>query len=83
MHLIASPSTPVLGTPLPPALLYVLAASDAAVSLLSSSVHTVSPRYLEVYAKKAHLIMRMLEQRIGAELLLQVSHLGGTGAGRT
>ncbi|KAF0292861.1 Transcription initiation factor TFIID subunit 2 [Amphibalanus amphitrite] len=37
-----------------------------------SSVHTVSPRYLEVYTKKSHLIMRMIEQRIGAELLLQV-----------
>ena len=34
--------------------------------------HTVSPRYAQVYARKAALIMRMLELRIGRELLLQV-----------
>nr|CAD7573934.1 unnamed protein product [Timema californicum] len=36
------------------------------------NVHTMSPKYLEVLRKKAHLIMRMLEHRIGQELLLQV-----------
>lgn len=37
------------------------------------NLHTMSPRYIEVLRKKAHLIMRMLEHRIGQELLLQVS----------
>ncbi|EZA62441.1 Transcription initiation factor TFIID subunit [Ooceraea biroi] len=36
------------------------------------NLHTMSPRYIEVLRKKAHLIMRMLEHRIGQELLLQV-----------
>lgn len=37
------------------------------------SLHTLSPRYAEVARIKAHLVMRMLEHRIGQELLLQVS----------
>ncbi|PSN33564.1 Transcription initiation factor TFIID subunit 2 [Blattella germanica] len=36
------------------------------------NIHTMSPKYLEVLRKKAHLVMRMLEHRIGQELLLQV-----------
>lgn len=36
------------------------------------NLHTLSPRYLEVMRKKAHLVIRMLEHRIGYELLLQV-----------
>ncbi|XP_013190078.1 transcription initiation factor TFIID subunit 2 [Amyelois transitella] len=36
------------------------------------NVHTMSPRYMEVMRKKSHLVLRMLEQRIGQELLLQV-----------
>lgn len=36
------------------------------------SLHCLSPRYTEVMRKKAHLIIRMLEHRIGQELLLQV-----------
>ncbi|XP_015121942.1 transcription initiation factor TFIID subunit 2 [Diachasma alloeum] len=36
------------------------------------NLHTMSPRYLEVLRKKAHLVIRMLEHRIGQELLLQV-----------
>ncbi|KAJ4440026.1 Transcription initiation factor TFIID subunit 2, partial [Periplaneta americana] len=36
------------------------------------NLHTMSPKYLEVLRKKAHLVMRMLEHRIGQELLLQV-----------
>ena len=36
------------------------------------SLHTMSPKYLQMQRKKAHLIMRMLEHRIGQELLLQV-----------
>ncbi|RUS71095.1 hypothetical protein EGW08_021141, partial [Elysia chlorotica] len=36
------------------------------------SPHTLSPRYAQVLAKKARLIVRMLEMRIGTELLLQV-----------
>ena len=34
---------------------------------------TVSPRYAKVHEKKAHLVIRMLDIRIGRELLLQVS----------
>lgn len=36
------------------------------------SLHCLSPRYMEIMRKKAHLIIRMLEHRIGQELLLQV-----------
>ncbi|KAH9489969.1 Transcription initiation factor TFIID subunit 2, partial [Bulinus truncatus] len=36
------------------------------------SPHTLSPRYSEMFCKKARLVMRMLEIRIGTELLLQV-----------
>ncbi|KAH9636821.1 hypothetical protein HF086_017024 [Spodoptera exigua] len=36
------------------------------------NVHTMSPRYIEIMRKKSHLVLRMLEQRIGQELLLQV-----------
>lgn len=32
----------------------------------------MSPRYVEMMRKKAHLVIRMLEHRIGQELLLQV-----------
>ena len=37
-----------------------------------SNLHTSSPEYLAVMSKKAHLVVRMLEDRIGAEQLLQV-----------
>ena len=36
------------------------------------NAHTVSPRYAEMMEKKALLVIRMLELRIGTELLLQV-----------
>lgn len=36
------------------------------------NVHTISPKYMEIMRKKAHLVIRMLEHRIGQELLLQV-----------
>lgn len=36
------------------------------------NLHTVSPKYLEIMRKKAHLVIRMLEHRIGQELLLNV-----------
>lgn len=36
------------------------------------NLHTMSPKYMDVLRKKAHLVMRMLEHRIGQELLLQV-----------
>ncbi|XP_043676662.1 transcription initiation factor TFIID subunit 2 isoform X2 [Vespula pensylvanica] len=36
------------------------------------NLHTMSPKYIEVLRKKAHLVIRMLEHRIGQELLLQV-----------
>ena len=34
--------------------------------------HTISPAYLDIYHKKALLIVRMLELRLGTTLLLQV-----------
>lgn len=37
------------------------------------SLHTVSPKYVEAMRRKAHLVIRMLEHRIGQELLIQVS----------
>ncbi|XP_048519064.1 transcription initiation factor TFIID subunit 2-like [Dendroctonus ponderosae] len=37
------------------------------------SLHTMSSMYIEALHKKAMLVMRMLEHRIGLELLLQVS----------
>lgn len=36
------------------------------------NLHTLSPMYIEALHKKALLVMRMLEHRIGLELLLQV-----------
>jgi len=36
------------------------------------SAHTVTPRHAEVMRKKAHLVLRMLELRIGQPLLIQV-----------
>ncbi|XP_055376719.1 transcription initiation factor TFIID subunit 2 [Condylostylus longicornis] len=36
------------------------------------SLHTMSPKYIEAMRRKAHLVIRMLEHRIGQELLLQV-----------
>ena len=36
------------------------------------NLHTMSPKYIEMMRKKAHLVIRMLEHRIGQELLLQV-----------
>ncbi|XP_064625594.1 transcription initiation factor TFIID subunit 2-like [Lineus longissimus] len=36
------------------------------------NAHTVSPKYAEILTKKAILVIRMLELRIGRELLLQV-----------
>lgn len=36
------------------------------------SIDTISPKYLFMMRKKAHLFVRMLENRIGYEMLLQV-----------
>lgn len=36
------------------------------------SLHTMSPKYIETLRRKAHIVIRMLEHRIGQELLLQV-----------
>ncbi|XP_058065181.1 transcription initiation factor TFIID subunit 2 [Anopheles bellator] len=36
------------------------------------NLHTMSPKYILMMRKKAHLVIRMLEHRIGLELLLQV-----------
>lgn len=45
---------------------------DSGFYFPSKNLHTMSPRYIQVLRKKAHLVMRMLEHRIGQELLLQV-----------
>lgn len=37
------------------------------------NLHTMSPQYIKVLRKKAHIVIRMLEHRIGQELLLQVN----------
>ncbi|KAH6921855.1 hypothetical protein HPB50_005416 [Hyalomma asiaticum] len=37
-----------------------------------TNLHTMSPKYAEMLRAKAHLVIRMLEDRIGRELLLQV-----------
>lgn len=54
-------------TPAPPA-----RAPDPGFYFPIKNLHTMSPKYLEVLRKKAHLVIRMLEHRIGQELLLQV-----------
>ena len=36
------------------------------------NILTCSPEYLDVTVKKAHLVVRMLEHRLGQEQLLQV-----------
>lgn len=36
------------------------------------SLHTMSPKYIEAMRKKAHIAIRMLEHRIGQQLLIQV-----------
>lgn len=36
------------------------------------SLQTMSPKYIEAMRRKAHIVIRMLEHRIGQELLLQV-----------
>ena len=38
----------------------------------TKSLQTMSPLYLDAYVKKATLVIRMMEDRIGRELLLQV-----------
>ena len=37
-----------------------------------NNTQTCSPEYLDVMVKKAHLVIRMLEHRLGQEQLLQV-----------
>ncbi|XP_072140596.1 transcription initiation factor TFIID subunit 2 [Dermacentor andersoni] len=37
-----------------------------------TNLHTMSPKYAEMLRAKSHLVIRMLEDRIGRELLLQV-----------
>ena len=39
------------------------------------SAHTVTPRHAEIMRKKAHLVIRMIELRIGQQLLIQVKKL--------
>ena len=48
---------------------------DSGFYFPTRNLHTMSPRYIQVLRKKAHLVMRMLEHRIGQELLLQVFDL--------
>lgn len=65
----------------PPAPLPVANQSTKVVEILKvenvhyfpiKNLHTMSPKYIEAMQKKAHLVIRMLEHRIGQELLLQV-----------
>lgn len=46
--------------------------ADAGFYFSLSNPHTISPEYLKVLSKKAHLVIRMLEMRIGATLFIQV-----------
>jgi transcription initiation factor TFIID subunit 2 len=39
-----------------------------------NNTQTCSPEYLDVMVKKAHLVIRMLEHRLGQEQLLQVTY---------
>ncbi|XP_026465105.1 LOW QUALITY PROTEIN: transcription initiation factor TFIID subunit 2-like, partial [Ctenocephalides felis] len=58
-----------------PAPLPVAAASGTSPNVHhfpTRSLHTMSPKYIQAMRKKAHLVIRMLEHRIGQELLLQV-----------
>ena len=45
---------------------------DNAMYFSVKNPHTLSSRYADVYEKKAHLVIRMLELHIGQELLIQV-----------
>lgn len=65
----------------PPAPLPVANQSTKVVEILKvenvhyfpiKNLHTMSPKYTVAMQKKAHLVIRMLEHRIGQELLLQV-----------
>lgn len=47
-------------------------ASENQFYFSTRNLHSLSPLYDEIYTKKATLIVRMLEDRIGRELLLQV-----------
>lgn len=48
---------------------------DSNLPFSVKNAHTVSPRYADMLEKKALLVIRMLELRIGTELLLQVRKL--------
>ncbi|KAL5016218.1 hypothetical protein ScPMuIL_005807 [Solemya velum] len=45
---------------------------DSSLPFTVRHPHTVSPRYSEIFSKKARIVIRMLEIRIGAELLIMV-----------
>ncbi|XP_075220832.1 TATA-box binding protein associated factor 2 [Lycorma delicatula] len=62
-----APIPTVASTPMPPP-----KPQDPGFYFPVRNVHTMSPHYLEIMKKKAHLVIRMLEHRIGHELLLQV-----------
>lgn len=70
----------ILDSSQPPAPLPVSSTAPATVSKQVEiahyfpvrNLHTMSPKYIEAMRKKAHLLIRMLEHRIGQELLLQV-----------
>nr|XP_018909078.1 PREDICTED: transcription initiation factor TFIID subunit 2 isoform X1 [Bemisia tabaci] len=46
--------------------------NDPGFYFSTQNIHTMSPKYLKILRKKAHLVIRMLEHRIGYELILQV-----------
>ncbi|XP_054712299.1 LOW QUALITY PROTEIN: transcription initiation factor TFIID subunit 2-like [Uloborus diversus] len=45
---------------------------DGSFYFPTQHLHTTSPEYNKILSKKSHLVIRMLEDRIGRELLLQV-----------
>jgi transcription initiation factor TFIID subunit 2 len=45
---------------------------DSGFYFPTRNLYTMSPQFLTIMRKKAHLVIRMLEHRIGYELLLQV-----------
>ncbi|KAG8181816.1 hypothetical protein JTE90_001471 [Oedothorax gibbosus] len=58
--------------PVPGSVAAVAQGKDGTFYFPTQHLHTTSPEYNIILTKKAHLAIRMLEDRIGRELLLQV-----------
>ncbi|XP_035219613.1 transcription initiation factor TFIID subunit 2-like [Stegodyphus dumicola] len=59
-------------TPAPGSVAAVAQGKDGTFYFPTQHLHTTSPEYNKILNKKSHLVIRMLEDRIGRELLLQV-----------